>query len=207
MFTQRISMDCTKEQYEKFLKEELLKMGYHEQGMYWGRKGITVFTNAANGITGGMLDIEWGVKEGYGRTYLGSFNAPLFLALAAMTDKAEGNYGEYWVCIKYNAWFAKDNLYKSIGVYHDKSPMFYDDKGVENGVVIKQLFKYFRKATKEEIMAKFGDVKTGKKIEYPLDVTCKTDDESYFYATETQMISHLKSKGYKILKPKTWEEV
>lgn len=31
MFTQRLSMDCTKAQYEKYLKEELLKMGYIEE--------------------------------------------------------------------------------------------------------------------------------------------------------------------------------
>ena len=85
MFTQRLSMDCTKEQYEKYLKDELLKMGYDKKCMYWGRS-ILVFTNAANGVTGGMLDIEWGVKERYGRTYLGSFNAPLFLALAQSTE-------------------------------------------------------------------------------------------------------------------------
>lgn len=30
MFKQRISMGCTKEQYEKHLKDELLKMGYTE---------------------------------------------------------------------------------------------------------------------------------------------------------------------------------
>ena len=29
-FTQKVSMKCTKEQYEKFLKDELLKMGYKE---------------------------------------------------------------------------------------------------------------------------------------------------------------------------------
>ena len=29
-FTQKVSMKCTKEQYEKFLRDELLKMGYKE---------------------------------------------------------------------------------------------------------------------------------------------------------------------------------
>jgi hypothetical protein len=29
-FTQKVSMKCTKEQYEEFLKDELLKMGYKE---------------------------------------------------------------------------------------------------------------------------------------------------------------------------------
>lgn len=222
MFTQKISMDCTREQYEKYLKDELLKMGYQEMTMYWGRS-ITVFTNAANGVTGWMLDIEWGNKKGYDRTYLGSFNAPLFLALAAMTDNADGNYGEYWVCIKDNAWFTKDKLYKSIGVYHDKSPMFYDNKGEENGAFINHLFKYFRKATKEEIMAKFSKTETDTNydaakefVEYFCDrannlkvaAICDKINQFTKKAIEQEnAIKLLKENGYKILKPKTWEEV
>lgn len=217
MFTQRISMDCTKEQYEKYLKDELLKMGYKEDvSEHSSNKFIY------NNFTGEVGVIGMGSFRslmGYDRTYLGSFNAPLFLALAAMTDKPEGNYGEYWVCIKDNAWFTENNLYKSIGVYHDKSPKFYDNKGDENGAFINHLFKYFRKATKEELMAKFGENKTenGKEIAEKLcnDINRLQREvvNSYYIGQtinqtkELEAISLLKSKGYKILKPKTWEEV
>ena len=204
MFTQRISMDCTKEQYEKYLKEELLKMGYEEVGIDWFDREKIIVNNisARIGCLGSTMRSN---NSSYDRVYLGSFNAPLFLALAAMTDKAEGNYGEYWICIRESSYFnfTKDKLYKSIGVYHDKSPMFYDNKGVEDGALIKHLFKYFRKATKEEIMAKIGE-----KIGHPSDFTYKTNDESYVYITEAEMISLLKSKGYKILrKLEIWKEV
>ena len=133
MFTQKLSMDCTKEQYEKYLRDDLLKMGYQEKTMYWGRSTL-VFTNAANGVTGNMLDIEWGVKEGYGRTYLGSFNAPLFLALAAMTDEKYGRYGEYWVFKGKNCApeFISGNIYKAITPIN-KAWCFIDEMGDENG--------------------------------------------------------------------------
>ena len=137
MFTQRISMDCTQEQYEKYLKAELEKMGYEEKTTYW-RYEPSVFTNAADGISGGMLDICESSKDTNSRTYLGKFNADLFLALAAMTDKVEGGYREYYV----------------------KDDEFYSMK--ENGFLGANGF--FRKATVSEIMAKFGE----KKITCPV---------------------------------------
>lgn len=224
MFTQKISMDCTKEQYEKFLKDELLKMGYKEWSFsYWEDVNFCYMCNNYNGYAEYLGNIHkialWNLK----RLYIGSFNAPLFLALAAMTDKVEGNYGEYWVCIKDNAWFTKDNLYKSIGVYHDKSPKFYDNKGAENGAFINHLFKYFRKATKEEIMAKFGKTENDtnydaarefvedfcdKANNLKVAAICDNIHQSANKAKELEnAIKLLRENGYKILKPKTWEEV
>ena len=175
MFTQKISMDCTKEQYEKYLKDELLKMGYKEKdvdGSYWADNFVIVnnFVDLGN-----VTQISNANKHSNDRHYLGSFNAPLFLALAAMTDKAEGNYREYVIGVNSGCFYK----------------MRKEDKILPEYTII-------RKATKEEIMARFSDVKINEKIEYPLDVTCKT---------EAEMISLLKSKGYKILKPKTWEEI
>lgn len=131
MFTQVISMDCTKEQYEKYLKDELLKMGYEEQWMCWKRK-IKIFTNAANGVAGKMIDIGEGGKERFNRTYLGSFNAELFLALAAMTD-SERIFG-------YREWAKQKggNDFQLPQVGENCNP-------------------YWRKATKEEIMKRFGE--------------------------------------------------
>ena len=180
MFTQKISMDCTKKQYEKYLKNELLKMGYKEDWLLCWNRQENQFIKV-DGENVGTVH-KHNIRED--RTYLGSFNAPLFLALAAMTDKAEGNYGEY-----------------IIGLYTGR---FYQMNEKDK---ILPKHRMIRKATKGEIMAKFGDVKISEKIEYPLDFTYKTDDESYVCITEAEMISHLKSKGYKILKPTTWEEV
>lgn len=129
MFTQKISMDCTKEQYEKYLKDELLKMGYKEDWIFvWERRDNQFIR--IDGKNVGTIHID-NLEQHY--TYLGSFNAPLFLALAAMTDKAEGNYGEYVVGLK--------------------TGRFYRMKGDE---WILPEHKHIRKATKYEIMAKLG---------------------------------------------------
>lgn len=185
MFTQKISMDCTQEQYEKYLKDELLKMGYKENSINcWEYTNLHYVCNNYGGNLGGLGTISKNSIENNNRHYLGSFNPELFLALAAMTNKPEGNYREYIIGLR------SGNIYK----------MNEDDR-------ILPEYKCIRKATKEEIMAKFGDVKISEKNECPLDFTYKTDDESYVCITEAEMISHLKSKGYKILKPKIWEEV
>ena len=95
MFTQKISMDCTQEQYEKFLKDELLKMGYKERSTSgWYDSNNYYFTNCYGDSEHEMGNISKSCVTDYDIVYLGTFNAPLFLALAAMTDKPEGGHGE-----------------------------------------------------------------------------------------------------------------
>ena len=200
MFTQAISMNCTKEQYEKYLKDELLKMGYKKISINsWDCQKYQYISNNYMGGNRGLGTIHRDNLEVYNRTYLGSFNAELFLALAAMTDSPMGNYGEYWTCISNNRYFTEGDIYKCIGFYYDKSRKFYDIEDNENGAKIEQLFKYFRKATKEEIMAKFGN-------EEPMWESCSNiieNLEEIYTAIEL-----LKSNGYKIMrKIETWEEV
>ena len=175
MFTQRLSMYCTREQYEKYLKDELLKMGYEEQALVWGYDKSIIVNNWA-GYMGGLASLNPTYKDNKGRLYLGSFNPELFLALAAMTDKAEGNYGEYIVS-KFTGSF-----------YRMSGKDFLNPK--DNS---------WRKATKEEIMAKFGN-------EEPMWESCSNiinNLEEVYTA-----IKLLKSNGYKIMrKTETWEEV
>ena len=175
MFTQRLSMDCTKEQYEKFLKKELLKMRYNDHyTTFWTEE--TVIVNNSNGQMGDLGAFIGIRKEKHNRTYLGSFNAPLFLALAAMTDKAEGNYGEYIIGL-YTGRFYRMNEKDKILPKH----------------------RMIRKATKEEIMVKFGNI--------TFETTRDTKEALGVTEAEISSINLLKSKGYKILKPKIWEEV
>ena len=59
MFTQKISMDCTKEQYEKYLKEELLKMGYKEISINsWDCQEYQHIYNSYAGINGTLGTIH-----------------------------------------------------------------------------------------------------------------------------------------------------
>lgn len=168
MFTQKISMDCTKKQYEKYLKNELLKMGYNGTYITF-QENEEIIVNNVSGDMGDLSNLPNESKLAYGRTYLGSFNPPLFLALAAMTDKAEGNYGEYIIGL-------------NTGRFYQMSEK---DRILPKHTLI-------RKATKEEIMAKLGN---------------STFDATIDAEAEISSINLLKSKGYKILKPKTWEEV
>ena len=82
MFTQKISMDCTKEQYDKCLKDELLKMGYDLGGAWGWQPSVNTLTNiynGNNGVVGCIIDCS---KRERNRYYLGEFNTDLFLALA-----------------------------------------------------------------------------------------------------------------------------
>ena len=199
MFTQRISMDCTKEQYEKYLKDELLKMGYREicMGSWDGCGGIT---NNIDGNNGGVSNIFECDYKNHNRTYLGSFNAPLFLALAAMTDKPEGNYREYVIGL------ISGNFYR----------MGYNEW-------IQPEHTLIRKATKEEIIARFSktepDTNYDAAKEFVKDfydkannlkvaAICDNIHQSANKAKELEnAIKLLRENGYKILKPKTWEEI
>lgn len=179
MFTQKISMDCTKEQYEKYLKEELMKMGYIETSCsQWHKRENEYITNCYLGLgnVGNINEADIYNIVNDKLTYLGKFNAPLFLALAAMTDNFEGGYREYYV---------KDNEFYSM-----KESGFLGANGL------------FRKATVSEIMAKFGEPKAAS-ITIAIDITNHSDEKRCYYGSEKQMISLLKSKGYKIFKQTT----
>ena len=175
MFTQRISMDCTQEQYEKHLKDELLKMGYREIGLVWGFDKNIIVNNWA-GYMGLLTSLTPSLKDYKGRLYLGSFNPELFLALAAMTDNPNIlGYGEYMTNEKYKI--------LRINEWNEHSFVLFG----------------CHKSTKEEIMERFGNNKEPMWKSY--SNTTKNLEEIY------TAIELLKSKGYKILKPKTWEEV
>ena len=93
MFTEKLSMDCSKEQYEEYLKPELLKMGYSDGTGNWAFDQIVV--NNHGGLSGAISNVSKYFRNYHSRTDLGEFNPSLFLALAAMTDSKYGNYGEW----------------------------------------------------------------------------------------------------------------
>lgn len=154
MFTQKISMSCTEEQYTKYLKDELLKMGYIESCLAYSLKASYI-TNNFRGQLGTITNLIQNDVKNYGRTYLDSFNPELFLALASMTNNPEGNYGEYWVFQDEACWpmWINGKLYKQMGNLND-GEAFIDDTGCPNGMHPDN-FDYFRKATAEEIMEHF----------------------------------------------------
>lgn len=215
MFTQKISMDCTKEQYEKYLKDELLKMGYKvgDFSEWFGDNNyITNYYNR-NGYIGNINKV--GIDKD-NRLYLGKFNAPLFLALAAMTDNPIGIDEEYYTNGR-NRFIRKSELILQMG---KQCPMDY-----LLTLPLKAGFigRVFRKATKEEIMANFSktepDTNYDAAREFVKDfcdkannlkvvAICDNIHQSTKKAIEQEnAIKLLRENGYKILKPKTWEEV
>ena len=153
MFTQKISMDCTREQYDKYLWDELSEMGYKEAAL-----GETFNGAIVNNFGGRQCEITNCIKTDvhlHSRTYLGTFNAPLFLALAGMTDDARGSYGEYWTSLVTSRNFTKGKLYKQVGMREVWAEVIDDngDKQILGGIN----YGFMRKSTKEEIMQKFSE--------------------------------------------------
>lgn len=159
MFTQKISMKCTKEQYEKYLKDDLLKMGYIDSSLfYWDLPDYSYIVNNFNFENGQISNINVTYITDKDRTYLGEFNANLFLALAAMTDVEDGCYGEWWyILIKNCEYFTHGNLYKGLDSILNYGS-FIDNMGERNGFSLhgpSKIFNNLRKATVEEIFDKF----------------------------------------------------
>ena len=87
MFTQKISMDCTQKQYEKYLRDELLKMGYKEVDFGYNNNALNIVVNNYKNTLGDVSNLGEDNESDNSRLYIGSFNPRLFLAYAAMTDK------------------------------------------------------------------------------------------------------------------------
>lgn len=185
MFTQKLSMKCTEEQYNKYLKNELIKMGYNVTCIFrWHDPNYSYIANNFNFENGQISNINVAYITNKDRTYLGEFNADLFLALAAMTDSVEGNYGEYWVALKnITNTFTKGKIYKQISSLNDNGA-FIDNEGGTWGNYPSNLTS-FRKATKEEIINKFQSEKEliPEKGEYYY-CKCKDSGNEYVFISK-----------------------
>lgn len=197
MFTQKITMDCTYQQFHDILEQELLLMGYEIQSIsHWNLPENCFITNnyLDYPVIGNIHHSQKGVKG----KYLGQFNPDLFLALAAMTDSAEGNYGEYWTGLNQDPNFIPSGLYR---------------QEFNTGFI-----KYFRKLSPDEIMAIFGKPKNKPvNLDNLLNISEKLINEVFSEPLlkdllteedEKLAIEFLKSKNYKILKKEEkWIEI
>jgi hypothetical protein len=148
-------MKVTKEQFDNDLKPSLTQMGRHDNT--WGGwiAHPHVAVNNKNNKVGnyrGVDSIEYCIDH---------YNPELFLALAAMTDKEDGNVGEYWKFI--DTVYMGDNftigkIYKQHKSTINTHSAFIDNKGDYNGFFDSSggNKSCFIKATKEEIIAYFS---------------------------------------------------
>lgn len=150
-FTQPFAMRCDAEQFES-VKNEIETIGYKPRAFLKFRdyKYLHIWTLDYPAYTDGVMPdaIE-------GLLLIETFNRPLCLALAAMTDKPDGIVGEWWMCnIGDNTQFIKDKLYQQNGVIGN-FPQFVSEK---DEVIACDVTKWFRKATADELIKHFTEV-------------------------------------------------
>jgi hypothetical protein len=153
--TKSVAMKVTKEQFENDLRPFLIQMGKHDNTWGgWIEHPYVAATSRNNKIGNyrGVDPPEYCIDH---------YNPELFLALAAMTDKEDGNVGEYWKFI--DTFYMGDNftrgkIYKQHESTINTYSAFIDNKGDYNGFFDSSGGNKleFIKATKEEIIAYFS---------------------------------------------------
>lgn len=156
-FITPVSMKVTLEQYERDLEQPLKDLGYvwgsHTntpyQDFHEGYPFLTTNYSHNNNHVAGHYD-----TLGY---FIHTYNPQLFLALAAMTEGEEIKEGDYVVFLYDNApeHLRTIRWNDSMGVLKVHR-IIRDSVEVRNGASSNNI-KYFRKATKEELINHFSD--------------------------------------------------
>jgi hypothetical protein len=156
----KIAMIATEKQYNDDLKPSLLKMG--KQDNIWGNwDDDNYLTSRTDGTIGNYS--KFIIKDN--SLIIEDYNPKLFLALSAMTDKEDGNIGEWWKFrgdgVYCGGSFTHNELYKQIKPTVDTTGAFRDNTGDTNGFYTTDSSnqKCFVKATQEEIIEKFKNKK------------------------------------------------
>jgi len=163
MFITPVSMKCTQQQYERDLKDSLLKMGYKEQNItYWSEYPYlcTNWGSNHNGIGNGYEYSNF--VNAHNRYYIEEYNPQLFLALAAMTDDEEAIVGEYII-----AKDTKRHIPKTPERVESIDNGFYKTKSNANNWETE----YYRKATKEEIINHFTKKQNTMENRFPFKLS------------------------------------
>lgn len=97
-FTQAVSMPCSVEQFNNFLKKPLEKMGYNINPSFnFSDSEDLVLVNNFAGDMGDLINLLMGARTNHSRYFIESFSSNAFLALAAMTDSPSPRYGELYL--------------------------------------------------------------------------------------------------------------
>ena len=153
-FIQPVSMRVTKEQYERELREPLLKMGY-EENMIKKWEDIPILVTNLGSTRRHLSNTTESLKTKHHRYFITDYNPELFLAIAAMTDNESPIIGEWLVCIDEMAYIISG--YK-IGEF------------VKNGNPNITL-ALFRRATIQELIEKFTNKETIKEDSMKKELT------------------------------------
>lgn len=168
-----VSMECTEKQYINDLKEPLLNMGYEEKCKTPMDAALNTLVTNYGGISYCISNVLNNSIHAEDRYFISEYNPKLFLALAAMTNCENGNYGEYWKFIG-DGWdfiWTKDKLYSQRKDSIAKECAFIKDDDNISGMYPYNK-TYFIKATKEEII-NFFSTQQSKEV--------KLIDGEYYY--------------------------
>lgn len=150
-FITPVSMQVTKEQYEKDLKEPLKELGYtlsnfdnfYDAPIIYNNYNIWAPEICSNG--------KIGCEKKKRRYFIDYYNPQLFLALATMTEGEELIQGEYLICIKATERYKEKELIRVSRVNEG-----HETEYIENSFSQRYSRNHFRKATKEEIIEKLS---------------------------------------------------
>lgn len=179
-FVTPFAMRCDEEQFET-VENELKEMGYKPFRTIT-LNSYSYLTNNHCGNNGELYNTASykNTHSSNGRLLLETFNRPLLLALAAMTDKADGIKGEWWKCIRdaFNKrgelTFKKDGIYNQICNDIDTDYALLDINGNKNGFGNRMNSTFFVKATATELIEHFTKVE--QKQYNPIECEMKFDD-------------------------------
>lgn len=159
-----IVMPCTPEQYEKYLKRSLLKMGYHEDDLWMD--AVDVRTGISVSVEEGMwffdIDDDDNKENGVYKTNsvvlisMEEFNPRLFLALAARTKEGCFGWGEWFKHYIDNSWLIHREPFPGKAAICQES---------ETNYLINLPELHLVKPTTAEIIEKFKDASYSQKEE------------------------------------------
>ena len=162
-FTQPVSLQVTKEQYEKDLREPLLRMGYLELGVVeWVAAPVLVTNYGNSGFYISNTINEY--KKRHNRYFVPEYNPEYFLAVAAMTNEELGIVGEWWKCINDVVMESNKITYYNNKLYKSELENCItntDGNKYHMWSIYSRLFKYFTKATLSDLINHF-EQKTNK---------------------------------------------
>ena len=159
-FIQPVSMQVTKEQYERDLREPLLAMGYEEENIS-NFSDCPIINNNYGGKMGVISNTGGICGEDFNRHFIPEYNPEYFLAVASMTNKELGIVGEWWK-FKSQSYdeFTNNKLYKCVGFdINDTAPIYVSNYGIHNGFLRWAHLEIFAKATLSDLITNFTENK------------------------------------------------
>jgi len=163
----RIVMKCSIDQFKNDLREKLKELGFREHLITYyleehSSEDLFIYLNLETKRYSDFSSIPNLLEYTNESLKFDKYNKELLLAIVSMSEEELGIKGEYWKYIHTSdEGFTNDKLYRASDHLNEKK-VFIDDNGDKNGfnkTNNNQNTKYFVKATIEEIVEHFTNLK------------------------------------------------